>query len=433
MITPGSSEKTNNPIATGISNSANSLPIEKKPNPVRMPHSWPISRPLAKAPNVGNTVITVTSRSSGEVTPAIGWFIVRVVKAPSWRCGKENTKVAETSGGIQGRGSSAAIAVAGLASGLGTGKLTFRAERPAGRVLAPFVLVFQELNEQGTGDSAMTPQTAVSTVRPARAPQGDRVRADISSQALAHMVDAVNRTRIETNPFPHFIVGEIFPADLYREMVASLPDPRMYRAFSYAKHAPGGVSNRGCFGLTADKTDDLLGRQQSLWLGVRDALGAPQFKQAVFEKLSLGLAYRLGLPPAEAARTPGYPLPELFRETSGYRIKPHPDTRRKLVTMQIALAEDDSQADIGTEFYRRSLNPLAMLREPRGFEIVKRAPFLPNVAYAFVVINTLRLRSWHGRTPLAEGTGVRNTILNIWYARPEDANADLVEQYYQAK
>ncbi len=196
--------------------------------------------------------------------------------------------------------------------------------------------------------------------------------------------------------------------------------------------SPGGVSNRGCFGLTNANVEDLLGRQQSLWLGVRDALGAPQFKQAVFEKLSVGLAYRLGLAPHEAAQTPGYPLPELFRETSGYRIKPHPDTRRKLVTMQIALPEDDSHPDIGTEFYRRSLNPLAMLREPRGFEVAKRAPFLPNVAYAFVVINTLRLRSWHGRTPLDEGLAVRNTILNIWYAKAEDANADLVQQYYRS-
>jgi hypothetical protein len=127
-----------------------------------------------------------------------------------------------------------------------------------------------------------------------------------------------------------------------------------------------------------------------------------------------------------------YPLPELFRETAGYVIKPHPDTRRKVVTMQIALPPDASQRDLGTEFYRRSWNPLALLREPRSFETVKRAPFLPNVAYAFVVINSLWLKSWHGRTTLRAGIGVRNTILNIWYADAKDANPDLVAQYYRA-
>jgi hypothetical protein len=96
------------------------------------------------------------------------------------------------------------------------------------------------------------------------------------------------------------------------------------------------------------------------------------------------------------------------------------------------LPADDSQKDLGTEFYRRSLNPMHLFREPRGFEVVKQAPFLPNVAYAFAVINALTLKSWHGRTTLEGDTGVRNTILNIWYARAEDANADIVKDYYRA-
>jgi hypothetical protein len=189
------------------------------------------------------------------------------------------------------------------------------------------------------------------------------------------------------------------------------------------------VSNRGKFALSNTNLDHLLGRQRSLWLAVRDALASPQFKAAVFERLAGGLAYRFGISPEKAAATPGYPLPELFRETKGYTIKPHPDTRRKVVTMQIALPEDDHQRDIGTEFYRRSWNPLAMLREPRGFEVVKRAPFLPNMAYAFVVINSLRLKSWHGRTRLPGGLGARNSILNIWYAQAKDANADILAPY----
>jgi len=276
----------------------------------------------------------------------------------------------------------------------------------------------------------MTPQAATPTIATPR-PTADS-RSQNFASPLAHMIEAVRRAPLETDPFPHFIARELFPADLYAEMLRQLPDPERYRAFSYSKHAPGGVSNRGCFGLANQNIEDLSARQQALWLSVRDALGSPEFKRAVFERLAVGLAYRFGVSEGEAAKTPGYALPELFRETEGYRIKAHPDTRRKLVTMQIALPRDNSQAEIGTEFYRRSLNPLAMLREPRGFEVVKRAPFLPNVGYAFVVINTIRLKSWHGRTELAGYSGVRNTILNIWYAKREDANQDLVAKYYAA-
>jgi hypothetical protein len=277
----------------------------------------------------------------------------------------------------------------------------------------------------------MTPQAVLARPATSEAPAVDPLRNEIRATSLAHMVAAVAAARVERRPFPHFLVEGIFPRDLYGEMLASLPDARLYEEFGYEKHATGGVSNRGKFALSNANLDHLLGRQRSLWLGVRDALGSPQFKAAVFERLAGGLAYRFGIAPEAAAATPGYPLPELFRETSGYTIKPHPDTRRKLVTMQIALTKGDRQRDVGTEFYRRSWNPLAMLREPRGFAIVKRAAFLPNVAYAFVVINTLRLKSWHGRTSLPSGVGARNSILNIWYAQAKDANADLVAQYYK--
>lgn len=276
----------------------------------------------------------------------------------------------------------------------------------------------------------MTPEAASARREQTHTADDDPLRNEIRATALEHMLGVVADARVESYPFPHFIVEGFLPDNLYRELLAALPDPRLYKAFGYEKHATDGVSNRGRFVLAGSNLDNLLGRQRSLWLAVRDALGSPELKSAVFGRLSHGLAYRFGISPEAAASTPGYPKPELFRETAGYRIKPHPDTRRKLVTMQIALAADDSQRDIGTQFYRRSYNPLAMFREPRGFDVYKRAPFLPNVAYAFVVINKLWLKSWHGRTTLAGDTGVRNTILNIWYARAKDGNQEIVEEYY---
>lgn len=258
----------------------------------------------------------------------------------------------------------------------------------------------------------------------------DDVRRDIKTRALQHMIKAVNAAPAEREPFPHFIVHGIFPVDIYHEMLERLPQPALYEPFSYDKHTTEGQSNRGRFKLTNDSVGKLAGRQRSLWMALRDALGSPQFKAAVFNKLRVGLAFRFGVPEGEAANVPAFPLPELFRETKGYSIKPHPDTRRKVVTMQIALPADRTQESLGTEFYRRSLNPLHLLREPRGFETVKQAPFLPNVCYAFSVINSMRLKSWHGKTTLTENSGVRNTILNIWYAKACDANPDIVAQDY---
>jgi hypothetical protein len=97
--------------------------------------------------------------------------------------------------------------------------------------------------------------------------------------------------------------------------------------------------------------------------------------------------------------------------------------------MQISLAADAEHPHFGTEFYRRSLQPGHWLREPRGFEVVKTMPYVPNAAYAFVVLNSLRLKSWHGRSTLASsGEAVRVTILNIWYEAAENGNQDLIDE-----
>ena len=79
------------------------------------------------------------------------------------------------------------------------------------------------------------------------------------------------------------------------------------------------------------------------------------------------------------------------------------------------------------------MNPRAWLREPRGFDIVKTTPFLPNTAYAFSVLNTFTLKSWHGRTAIPGHCGERNSLLNIWYENAEFANGDLIAEQIAAK
>src|SRR5262249_28066361 len=163
-----------------------------------------------------------------------------------------------------------------------------------------------------------------------------------------------------------------FPKPVYDDLLKFLPTNEQYQPFSYGKHhSQDGSSNRLRFRMQNEWLDRLAGKQRSFWYAVRQALGAQQLKQAVYEKMSAGLAFRVGVAEETVNDITGFALPELFRELSSYRIKPHPDTRRKVVTMQISLPHDASQSELGTEFYKRSLNPLHMMREPRGFEIVK--------------------------------------------------------------
>jgi hypothetical protein len=249
----------------------------------------------------------------------------------------------------------------------------------------------------------------------------------LSARILTHMVESVRQTPTDLEPFPHVIVRNFFPADVYDDLLSFLPADEEYETFAYEKHkGANGQSNRLRFRMQDEWLDRLSGAQRSFWYAVRQSLGAIQLKRAVYSKLSPGLAFRFQIRESDVNKVQGYALPELFRELSSYRIAPHPDTRRKVVIMQISLPCDESQRHLGTEFYKRSLNPLHMMREPRGFEVVKCTPFLPNTAYSFSVLNNISWKSWHGRSTLPQGCGVRNSILNIWYLDQEDANLDLM-------
>ncbi len=250
--------------------------------------------------------------------------------------------------------------------------------------------------------------------------------ADLSAQILSHAIEAVRASHRESVPFPHAIIPDFFPQKIYDDLLDFLPKDSEYEPFVYNKNrTQDGGSSRLRFRMQNEWLDRLCGTQRTFWYAIRQALGAQSLKQVVYEKLSEGLAYRFEILESKVKDISGYALPELFRELSSYQIKPHPDTRRKVVTMQISLPRDSSQQYLGTEFYKRSFNPLHMTREPRGFKIVKCTPFLPNSAYCFSVLNTVGWKSWHGRSTLPPNCGVRNSILNIWYQNVEDANLDL--------
>jgi len=244
----------------------------------------------------------------------------------------------------------------------------------------------------------------------------------LRQRVVNHTVRAIAATRVENDPFPHIAVHSFLPPEVYAEVVS-----RRFPA-QYYETAAHGYKNRGRVHFDGESLRRLPAAERTFWFSVRSALGAVELKKTIFEKFAPALALRFGCDPGEASGLDGFALPELYRETEGYSIKPHPDTRKKVVTMQISLAPDETQADLGTEFYRLSLNPARWSREFKGFEMVRRMPFSPNSGYAFVVFNTLQFRSWHGRSELPKGCGERDSLLNIWYAKPEHANRELVDE-----
>lgn len=216
-------------------------------------------------------------------------------------------------------------------------------------------------------------------------------------------------------PYPHLTFENFFAEDVYRRLVTRWPDPDRYVDLNGAK-------TRRQFTLydrTADAGDP---DRTELWRTVCDALSAPAIETALRERLRRGFEIRAG-GGDEDWPIPMFPRPVIYADFDGYAIKPHSDTRRKVLTMLIYMPDDDSQRELGTTVYK--ISPMSIFAwRTYGLVKDKTFPFLPNTGCAFVVINpahSLFHASWHGRAAISvDNAKPRMMILNAYYAKPPE-------------
>jgi hypothetical protein len=246
-------------------------------------------------------------------------------------------------------------------------------------------------------------------------------RRSLRDYCLEHLLDSLGETPAENEPFSHFYLQNVFPDDIYARMMEQLPEPQFYKPLSTENyHNAAGQSTRDVLSLDAEHLSALPEAARELWEAVAATLTAPELKKLVFEKLVVDLSARFSVPREKVSQIVGIPKPSLFRDLDGYEIAPHPDGRSKVVTMQFYLPADRSQLELGTALYVRRLHSLSGIYSWQGrFQKVKQFEFQPNSGYAFAVSNSWNKKSWHGRESLPEGSGVRNTLLCIYFARDD--------------
>src|SRR5260370_20110051 len=158
-----------------------------------------------------------------------------------------------------------------------------------------------------------------------------------------------------------------------------------------------GARTRKQFTLHDRGADAGDAERTALWRAVSDAVSAPEIEAAMRERLRKGLEIR-SKGSGEGWPVPMYPQPVLYADFEGYAIKPHPDTRRKVVTMMLYMPDDESQRELGTTVYK--VSPMGVFAwKTYGLVKDKTFPFLPNSGAAFVVIHpphSLLPTSGHG-------------------------------------
>jgi hypothetical protein len=231
----------------------------------------------------------------------------------------------------------------------------------------------------------------------------------LADELIAYAVASIKGADHFALPFPHIVFRDFFPADFYRDLVRHIPTTG-YDPIT-------GTGTRMALRLYGDNVDKIDPELREAWAAVSAMLTSKEVENAIRVRLRDGLEIR-----ARGDKVAGpddlklVAKPVVYRDRDGYQIKPHPDTRKKVVTMQLYCPTGTGQEALGTTLYRASLKGLL---HPGSYclEPVKTIPFLPNVGYAFVVLkayHSLTKMSWHGR-PTIQTDQPRITILNTFY------------------
>ena len=227
-------------------------------------------------------------------------------------------------------------------------------------------------------------------------------------QFVAASVDAAQAGEA---PFPHLVLRDVFPDDVYNAMMTAMPVASDYRPMSgRAKDndADDGDHTRVKIDLFPEYIRHLPADKRELWDIVGRALSSEPVKAAFVRRLAEPFKHRFGTGFTEVRL---YPVPVLTRDIPGYRIYPHPDTHWKSITVQLYLPRDDTTSHVGTIFHAPPDDSLPKHPRPKFLPKHTQMKFLPNSGYAFAVNEN----TWHSADPVGPEVTTRDSILLTYF------------------
>jgi FkbM family methyltransferase len=183
-----------------------------------------------------------------------------------------------------------------------------------------------------------------------------------------YLVDKIKEAELIMEPFPHFFIENVFPKDVYADILANMPD-------NYIEIE----KSRGTRGYPKRFTSNPTGE---LWDGVLSNVRG--MKAVICEKFGISGNYTDDT--------------LLIRDKKGYQISPHTDTPAKVVSALFYLPKKEHKG-AGTNIYIPKQEGLTcksgMHYSFDDFEKVKGFPYKPNSLLVFLRTDN----SFHGVEP----------------------------------
>ena len=192
-------------------------------------------------------------------------------------------------------------------------------------------------------------------------------------------------------PFPHMFIENIFPTDFYQKIQDNLPSPDLLEVIN-KKRSVIGYDER--FVLTFDNKslNTLDDKKRVFWTDFRDRISSGNFKNFMLSRFLPYISQRF----ENINQVKFYDELLLVHDVMNYKLGPHTDAKRKVITFLFYLPKDDLLKDLGTSIYMPKDFNFKCEGGPHhnreDFEKIITMPFLPNSLFCFIKTNN----SFHG-------------------------------------
>jgi FkbM family methyltransferase len=188
------------------------------------------------------------------------------------------------------------------------------------------------------------------------------------------VLDAIERAEIIPTPFPHCVVAQVFPPEVYAAILESLPPDSEYDTLELSRGIKGYPER-----FTHPAPTSLNWMTQG--------------------RLRAALDKKFGVTSTKDETL-------LLRDHPGYTIKPHTDTTSKAVTMLTFLGDSQHGTSLYTPKESGYSDSKGVHHDRALFDEVAQVSGAPNTAFIFARTDT----SFHGTEPY-EGVGPRDLLL----------------------
>jgi hypothetical protein len=215
------------------------------------------------------------------------------------------------------------------------------------------------------------------------------IRQDMS-YARAHIERKLSEANLELHPFPHIVIENFFPDDVFTKLLEYNPFRKNAGEAWSSREASADVTSKTPYyarkqiNFHRNQVFNAPPDQLDFWAGIKRLfLEETWFETAVLHKYTDYFQLRFG----DLVMEPDFVqlfTKELFlqRHEPGYYIGPHTDVPARVFTCIFALADREGFEEYGTELLR----PKDRLDRcwgndhypPEDFDVVKVAPYKPN-------------------------------------------------------